>query len=153
MKRMRCLFESYSRIIRKKKQLSTVQLGIYTILGNLFSCIAMFLILKWPCFAALPSSSLFRIFAMRSSVVKAENFADTTSPTSLSLPSDLYKEFVFFVCLEEVLQQARTASVLLSCFVSRYKPIALLCSCASARVSGTHSSTPPITGVHEDLQT
>ena len=34
----------------------------------------MFQSSKWPYFAAHPSSSLFRIFAMRNSVVKAENF-------------------------------------------------------------------------------
>ena len=49
----------------------------------------MFLSYKWPYLAALPSSSLFRIFAMRSSVVKAENFTDTTSFAFPMLQSQL----------------------------------------------------------------
>ena len=46
------------------------------------SCITMYLSSKWPYLAALPSSSLFRIFEIHSAVIKAEDFADTSSTTS-----------------------------------------------------------------------
>ena len=78
---------AFIRIIRKKTIQRRYNSVIYTILGNLFSCITSFLSSKWQHLASLPSiaSSLLRTFAVRSSVVKAENFAGTTSPPSLFL--------------------------------------------------------------------
>ncbi len=46
---------------------------------------AMFSSSKWLYFTFRPLSSLSRILAIRSSVMKAVNFADTTSPTSFFL--------------------------------------------------------------------
>ena len=77
---MRRVLEDYLAFIQFKEV-------IYIILVNIFPWLTIFLSSrsKWPYFAALPPGSFFRIFAIFSSEVKAEDFADTSSPTSLLL--------------------------------------------------------------------